>query len=210
MNSSDSWPIHVLRGEPEARARLLWSVLMLASLVVVAAPRFSQHDWGPIGKPTGASDRLTGSGSDASRHITYVHYLRRDAPFTDLRAPFVYRPLVPLLAAVLPCDAMTALSVVALLALGATLFLLYRLLIGIGFLWQYAVPGPDRVIDTNARRAPVAPTSGRIAAHATPRCSAVQVTAIFLCANCTVRGGVWTRPNLDTNSIHDSASERRG
>lgn len=122
------------------RIKTVWFLLLAVSLLLVCLPRFNRHDWGPIGKLTGKDDAATGIG-DSARYITYVHYLRGNARLDDLRVPFVYRPLVPLLASLLPFDAMTSINVVNFLSLLITAILLHYLLCFTGFSFHYAILG---------------------------------------------------------------------
>ena len=121
--------------------KIVWFLLLTASLLLVCMPRFNRHDWGPIGRLTGKDDQSTGMGNDSARYITYVHYLRGNARFDDLRFPSAYRPLVPMLAMLLPFEAMTSINIVNFLSLLTTAILLYHLLYFIGFSFHYAILG---------------------------------------------------------------------
>lgn len=120
--------------------KTVWFLLLVVSLLLVCLPRFNQRDWGPIGKLTGGNLSM-GMGGDSARYITYVYYLRGNARFDDLRVPFAYRPLVPLLASLLPFEAMTAINIINFLSLLIAAILLYHLLYFIGFSFYYAILG---------------------------------------------------------------------
>src|SRR3972149_6515898 len=69
---------------------------------------------------------------DAAQYIGLVYHFRGEAPRTTLMAPFVYRPLVPMLAALLPFDAHTAINILNALALLAALWFLYLIMAPLG------------------------------------------------------------------------------
>ena len=106
------------------------AALMLA-LVIVSLPRFNRQDW-LIGAWTAGGRNAAVHLADAQAYTDTVRWIRAEAGSAaasrdELRAPFSWRLLTPLLAAALPFDAMTSLNVVNLLLLAGTMLLLYRL-----------------------------------------------------------------------------------
>ena len=105
---------------------------LLLALVIVSLPRFNRQDW-LIGAWTAGGRDAAVHLADAQAYTATVGWIRAGAPSEaaagrdELRAPFSWRLLAPLLAAGLPFDAMTALNVVNLLLLAGTVLLLYRL-----------------------------------------------------------------------------------
>lgn len=69
---------------------------------------------------------------DAAQYIGLVFRFRGEAPRTTLTAPFVYRPLVPMLAALLPFEAHTAIKLINAGALLAALWFLYLIMAQLG------------------------------------------------------------------------------
>lgn len=112
-------------------------LLLLIGLGGVVYPRFNRQDLGVVGLVGRAVDGSVSQG-DAPEYIKLVRYFRGEVARSTLTTPFAYRPAAPLLAAVLPVrDPMTALNVINVLGLVATLWFLHRTLrtIGYGF-WQ--------------------------------------------------------------------------
>lgn len=107
-------------------------LLFAWALVAVCLPRFNRRDvlWSHRVFGTGVSSTV--DLADARHYVAYVQYFRHERGAEDLRAPFTYRPIGPLLAAWLPFDPMTALNVVNVVALLVALALLDRVLAGLG------------------------------------------------------------------------------
>jgi len=103
------------------------------SLALVTWPKFDRQDLGPLRELTGKVGGVTTLG-DAVHYMGYVDYFRGKAALASVPPPFVYRPVAPALAFPLPVESpMTALNVVNLLSLYASLVVLFRLLRHLGF-----------------------------------------------------------------------------
>jgi hypothetical protein len=96
-----------------------------ACLILVTLPRFNQQDWGPIEALAGQANALRyppASSSptlivgDAKEYLRYALYFEGHAD-VEVEAPFAYRPLVPLLGALLPVDPFTGINLVNVMAL---------------------------------------------------------------------------------------------
>src|SRR6185503_5853780 len=108
---------------------LKW-LLIVASLLVVALPRFNLHDPGPIGRFTAsAAQSAYGRPIDVEGYIRLTDYFRGQAPADSMIPPFCYRPLVPYVASYLPIDSQSAINVVNLVCLLLAVFALDRLLL---------------------------------------------------------------------------------
>jgi hypothetical protein len=99
--------------------------ILACVLILLCLPRFDRKD-------SGFQSLTTSTLGDSDEYAGMVLYFRGEKPAADLHAPYTYRPLVPLLAAALPLDAITAIDVIDLLSLLAALFILYRLLNRLG------------------------------------------------------------------------------
>jgi hypothetical protein len=82
------------------------------------------------------------SYGDALYYMAYVEYFRGEGPLREVPLPFLYRPLIPFVASILPIESsLTALNVVNLGALYITVLFLYLLLRNFGFDFSYALIG---------------------------------------------------------------------
>lgn len=106
-------------------------MVVFFGLVLICIPRFNRQDLGlsftPGGKP--ATEVL----GDAAQYISFVKYFRGEAQIPALRAPFAYRPLVPLFASFLPFDEMTSINLVNLSGLLIAVYFLYKTLERLNF-----------------------------------------------------------------------------
>ncbi len=107
------------------RFRWIDYLIVGAVLLVVAFPRFNQQDLGPIERLAGQKDSIeyrrgftqpVAIVGDAKQYLRYALFFKGEAPF-KVNAPFSYRPLVPLLGAMMPVDAFTGINIVNLIAL---------------------------------------------------------------------------------------------
>jgi hypothetical protein len=95
--------------------------ILSCALILLCLPRFDRRD-------AGFQSLTTATLGDSDEYVGMVQYFRGEKPAADLHTPYTYRPLVPLLAAALPLEAITAIDVIDLLFLLAGLWILYRLL----------------------------------------------------------------------------------
>lgn len=122
-------------------SRTIWIAVLIITVALVAFPRFDRQDIGPIGKFTGKIDGRPSLG-DAIFYISYVDYFRGNAELEDVELPFRYRPLIPMIASVLPVEStMTAINVVNLVALYLTILALFKLFRKLGFRFKFALVG---------------------------------------------------------------------
>ena len=98
---------------------LLGLVCAAVAVSVACAPRFNQQDL--------LVGRWTGPVWDAFEYTALVEYLRGEGAAERLTAPFVYRPLVPWLASVLPAEPLTAMNLVNVAAIYLAVIVLFRL-----------------------------------------------------------------------------------
>ncbi len=106
---------------------ILLGVGLAVLLVLVCAPRFNRQE-----RPT-LKAVTTHELGDAAVYMAYVRHFRGEDQGENLYAPFTYRPLVPLLAAGLPFEPMTAINLVNIAALFVALFALLQILVHLGF-----------------------------------------------------------------------------
>jgi len=121
--------------------RVIWVSVLIIALALTFFPRFDRQDIGPIKDYTG---RINGEQSfgDAVYYMNYVEYFRGEAALNEIDLPFRYRPLIPLLASLLPIESpMTALNVINVVALYITLLILFLFLRHIGFDFGLAIAG---------------------------------------------------------------------
>ena len=88
----------------------IYSLLLMLLLLCVTLPRFNRHDFA-IGSITSNGIKELG---DAGQYISIVQYFRGNLGVEALEVPFTYRPLVPLVASILPLDPMTSINLVNL------------------------------------------------------------------------------------------------
>ncbi len=113
---------------------LLFAVLV----VLLALPRFNRQDPGIIGRYT-SDGMAVKANPDSTQYRLLTEYFRGAPVSAQLKAPYIYRPAVPALAAGLPVDAATAVNLVNLGCLLLTLLALYRVLALAGLTagWQH-------------------------------------------------------------------------
>lgn len=121
--------------------RIISVAVLVIALALTCFPRFDRQDIGPIKTFAGKIDGEQSYG-DAVYYMSYVEYFRGNAPLSDVDLPFRYRPLIPLVASLLPIESpMTALNIVNLFALYVTLLILFLFLRHIGFDFGLAIVG---------------------------------------------------------------------
>ena len=114
-------------------------VVLGLSLAFISFPRFDCQDLGPLKYVTGHNPDGSRSIGDAVHYVNYVEYFRGQESIQETIVPFRYRPLVPLLASLIPADSpMTALNLVNLVALYISLLFLFSFLRLLGFSFHYA------------------------------------------------------------------------
>jgi hypothetical protein len=97
-------------------ALLIFGILTIL-LILVCLPRFNRSD-------KGFSKYSANIPGDSKHYVNYIDYFKGRVGKSELEEPYIYRPLVPYLASLLPFDAMTSLNVLNLLFMIATLFFL--------------------------------------------------------------------------------------
>lgn len=108
-------------------------ILLVVSLVIVISPRFDRLDrFGLDAYSTGGKPAAVVK-ADAQHYENHVLYFRGQATFEDLRKPWAYRPISPLVASFLPFDALTSINVLNLLVLFVGLLCLLKLFGILGF-----------------------------------------------------------------------------
>ena len=121
--------------------RYLWITALIIAVALVSFPRFDLQDMGPIIEYTGKIDGEQSFG-DAVFYMSYVEYFRGEGPIEDVHLPFRYRPLIPFIASLLPIESpMTAINVVNLVALYATVLFLLMFLRSLGFDSRFSILG---------------------------------------------------------------------
>lgn len=96
----------------------------MLGVVLVAAPRFNRQD-AMVGQWTGGKD---GANLDSAEYEQLVRFIRHEVPKEGLEAPFCYRPIVPLIASVLPLQPNTSMNVVNAALLLLSLLILHNIL----------------------------------------------------------------------------------
>lgn len=98
-------------------------------MFLIALPRFN---WGDLPQPL---NKFVGEKPfDVEQYEKYVEYFRGNKNLTnELEGPFSYRPLVPLLASLLPFEPLTSINLVNLFSLTLGLIYLIKLLLKLGF-----------------------------------------------------------------------------
>jgi hypothetical protein len=121
--------------------RYFWITILILAVALVSFPRFDRQDLGPIMKYTGKIDGEQSFG-DAVFYMSYVEYFRGDGPIDEVHLPFRYRPLIPFIASLLPIESsLTAINVVNLAALYATVLFLFMFLSSLGFDFRFSILG---------------------------------------------------------------------
>lgn len=113
----------------------IYSLLLMLLLLCVTLPRFNRHDFA-IGSITSNGIKELG---DASQYISIVQYFRGDLGIEALAVPFTYRPLVPLVASILPFDPMTSINLVNLASMLICIVFMYKIFDYFGFseAWKF-------------------------------------------------------------------------
>lgn len=98
-------------------------------MFLIALPRFN---WGDLPQPL---NKFVGEKPfDIEQYEKYVKYFRGDKNLADeLEGPFSYRPLVPLLASLLPLEPLTSINLVNMFFLTLGLIYLTKLQLKLGF-----------------------------------------------------------------------------
>jgi hypothetical protein len=106
--------------------KLIFLPILSLCLLAILALRFNRNI--DLSDPTLTIVEI----GDAAQYIGLVFHFRGEAPRTTLLAPFIYRPLVPMLAALLPFEPHTAINLINSLALVAALWFLYLIMAQLG------------------------------------------------------------------------------
>jgi hypothetical protein len=128
---------------------VLWFFLLSALLILICLPRFDRHDWGIISKFVGKgestfllspNDKNSAVPVDVYYYTNMIKVIRHE---TDIKtiAPFVYRPLLPLIASQLPFSPMTSLNLTNLFFLVVGLLFLYNTLLKLGYCQRNVIIG---------------------------------------------------------------------
>ena len=106
---------------------IVGTTLLIILLFVICFPRFAAQDIGIVkGKFR--------PPSDAVKYASYVRILRGQAPYKSVDSPFIYRPLVPLIASYLPVrDPAAAIITVSIISLCLAVLVLMLLFENPGF-----------------------------------------------------------------------------
>lgn len=98
-------------------------------MLLIALPRFN---WGDLPQPL--NNFVGEKPFDIEQYEKYVKYFRGDKNLADeLEGPFSYRPLVPLLASLLPLEPLTSINLVNMFFLTLGLIYLIKLQLKLGF-----------------------------------------------------------------------------
>ncbi len=98
-----------------------WILLLVISISLVCLPRFNRNDF--------LVSALVGSGpSDADQYMLLAEYFKGNSTGASLQSPFTYRPLVPYIASLLPCETNTAINIINVLFLIFAVLCLYKML----------------------------------------------------------------------------------
>ncbi len=125
------------------KSELINYFLLLLTLALVCYPRFNRQDIGIIKNYTG---RIQGQPSlgDAEFYLKYVEYIKdRDSVDpAEIDVPYLYRPLVPMIAASMSFfNPMTALNVINLLCLAMAVLFFVKWLSMTGFSFRHSIIG---------------------------------------------------------------------
>lgn len=115
---------------------------LIMTLALVAIQRFDRQDTWLIHRFVGKTASGEPSLGDSIHYVNYVRFFREQADILSVTFPFVYRPVTPYLASLLPFkDPMTALNVINLICLYLVLAVLWRWLRRLGFSFSYTLLG---------------------------------------------------------------------
>ncbi|HEX7079369.1 MAG TPA: hypothetical protein VF363_13175 [Candidatus Eisenbacteria bacterium] len=104
-----------------------WIAAEMAALVLVASIRFDYRDPGLVGRFTTSVRALPfGHGIDVEGYIRLTEYFRGLAPADSMMPPYCFRIIAPLAASAIPAAPLTALDLVDLASLLATLLVIDR------------------------------------------------------------------------------------
>lgn len=98
-------------------------IFLIVSLIVIIIPRFNWGKLGPFSSFVGEKP------FDVEQYVTYTEYFRGvEDDDSQLKGPFSYRPLIPLLASIFPFDPLTSINIVNILFLLAGLYFIIEIL----------------------------------------------------------------------------------
>ncbi len=120
--------------------KYLLAVLLLLSIVALTMPRFNRQDLGTIAAYTSDGNPIK-MNSDSTQYQLFTTYFRGKRGSGVLAAPYSYRPIVPLLASLLPLPANTAINVINILSLLVSCYVLYLILAFFGFTYRWRIVG---------------------------------------------------------------------
>ena len=121
--------------------RYIWIIILILSMTLIASLNFNRRKLGPIKHLYGMKNGEFSLG-DSPYYTNYVKYFRGEATVDQITVPFLYRPLVPFLASLLPIQSpMTAINIINLFSLYIALFFLFHLLKSFEFSFNYAILG---------------------------------------------------------------------
>ncbi len=106
------------------KASIVWLAILSVLLVAITYPRFNRQDLWIIDDYTTGGRVAREALYDAGAYIKQTQYFRGESQNPTQR-PFVYRPLVPLLAAQLPFEPLTSINVINL----------FMMIVGLISLW---------------------------------------------------------------------------
>lgn len=97
------------------------AVLAIAIIFILSFPRFAAQDVGFL------RGRIN-FPPDAIEYADYVNFFRGNVELSEVRAPFIYRPIVPAIASILPISgAQSAISVICILCMCLTVPVLFMI-----------------------------------------------------------------------------------
>ncbi len=106
---------------------IICTILLIILLFVVCFPRFESQDISFLKKTLKIPN-------DVAQYTSYVLIVRGETPYQEVSAPFAYRPLVPVIAALLPIkDPVAALASVGIISLSLVVIALFALFENLGF-----------------------------------------------------------------------------
>ncbi len=124
------------------KKNLLTSGILFLCLLLVSIPRFNRNDMGILEKFT-QDDGLSYSNDegvsieklplDAYQYILITEYFRGKSTIDLIQKPYSDRPLVPIIASILPFDPMTSINILNFLFMLASLYFIYKTISLLGF-----------------------------------------------------------------------------
>ena len=104
-----------------SRTKIVGAAISVAIIIILSFPRFAAQDIGFL------RGRVN-FPPDAIEYADYVEFFRGDVALSEVRAPFVYRPIIPAIASILPIsDAQSAVAVLCILCLCLTVPILFSI-----------------------------------------------------------------------------------